>query len=77
MALEHDRPMNWTAPLLVLVGIWLVCQTLAGDLPGRILSWAQQPSSSGSSSAGGAATPKATPKAQPVVPPTRDPDSRL
>lgn len=24
---------------LLLAGVWLLMQTLAGDLPGRILSW--------------------------------------
>jgi hypothetical protein len=32
--------VNWTAPLLVLIAVWLVLMTIAGDLPGRILSWA-------------------------------------
>ena len=27
--------------LLVLVGVWLLLQTLVGNLPGRILSWAK------------------------------------
>jgi hypothetical protein len=25
--------------LLVLVGLWLLLQTVVGDLPGRLLSW--------------------------------------
>lgn len=31
-----------TAPaiLLVIVGVWLVLQTVVGDLPRRLLSWA-------------------------------------
>ena len=32
--------VNWTAVLLVVVGVWLVIHTIAGDLPGRVLSWA-------------------------------------
>jgi hypothetical protein len=28
-----------SAVLLVVLGVWLLLQTLAGDLPGRILSW--------------------------------------
>lgn len=31
--------MNWTAPLLVLLAVWLIVQTLGGDLPGRLLSY--------------------------------------
>lgn len=30
----------WGGVLLILVGIWLLLQTVAGDLPGRLLSWA-------------------------------------
>ncbi len=26
--------------LMIIVGVWIVLQTLVGDLPGRILSWA-------------------------------------
>ena len=43
MALVHRAEgwlVNWTAPLLVVVAVWLVVHTIAGDLPGRLLSWA-------------------------------------
>lgn len=33
--------MNWTAILLVIIGVWLAIHTVAGDLPGRLLSWAE------------------------------------
>lgn len=26
--------------LLIIVGVWLLLQTLVGDLPGKITSWA-------------------------------------
>lgn len=32
--------VDWTVPLLVLIGFWLILHTVAGDLPGRLLSWA-------------------------------------
>ena len=45
MALVHRTEgglvkIDWTAPLLVLVAVWLIIHTIAGDLPGRLLSWA-------------------------------------
>lgn len=30
----------WGGLLLVILGVWLLLQTVAGDLPGRIRSWA-------------------------------------
>lgn len=32
--------MRPSAILLVLFGVWLLLQTIGGDLPGRITSWA-------------------------------------
>lgn len=32
--------MRPSAILLLLVGLWLLLQTIGGDLPGRIASWA-------------------------------------
>lgn len=32
--------INYTAILLALLGVWLVIHTVAGDLPGRLASWA-------------------------------------
>jgi len=34
-----DSP-PWGAILLILLGLWLLLQTLLGDLPGRLLSHA-------------------------------------
>lgn len=31
----------WGAILLVVLGVWLLLNVVAGDLPGRLLSWAQ------------------------------------
>ena len=31
--------INSLAVLMVIVGIWLLTNTIVGDLPGRILSW--------------------------------------
>lgn len=28
-----------SAVLLVVIGLWLLLQTIVGDLPGRLLSW--------------------------------------
>ncbi len=33
--------VDWTTPLLLLLGVWLIVHTVAGDLPGRLLSWAE------------------------------------
>ncbi len=33
-----NRPVA-TGVFLLVVGLWLLLQTLVGDLPGRILSW--------------------------------------
>ena len=44
MALVHRTEgglVNWTAPLLVLVAVFLLLNTIAGDLPGKVLSWAR------------------------------------
>ena len=32
--------MFWVSVLLVIAGVWLVLNALAGDLGGRIVSWA-------------------------------------
>lgn len=31
----------WAYALLVLIGVWLFLQATVGDLPGRLLSWAE------------------------------------
>jgi hypothetical protein len=31
-----------SAALLIIAGVWLLLQTVAGDLPGRLLSWASR-----------------------------------
>lgn len=43
-----------SAILLVIAGVWLLLQTLVGDLPGRIVSWKPAPTSK--SGMGGAFT---------------------
>lgn len=39
--------MRPSAILLLLVGLWLLLQTLGGDLPGRIASWATRSRTAG------------------------------
>lgn len=31
----------WSGLLMTIVGVWLVVQSIAGDLPRRIISWGQ------------------------------------
>jgi hypothetical protein len=37
--MNRQRGGVWSGLLLLLIGIWLVMQTVIGDLPGRLLSW--------------------------------------
>ena len=39
--MTRDTPVA-SGVLLIIAGVWLLLQTLVGDLPGKITSWAVQ-----------------------------------